>query len=145
VREIAKYSNCFVCGDCNRHGLQAKFFYDGGKAFTDVIATEAFEGYRGIYHGGIISTLLDEVMIKSLLAEDVIAVTAELTVRYHRPVETGQKLKFVGSLKAAKGRIYRTEGQALDEAGNIYASATGKYIKPRSDLQSKLAESVKKG
>ena len=93
MKEVAKYPHCFVCGDQNVHGLKAKFFFDGEKAFTEVTADGSFEGYRGIYHGGIIATLLDEVMIKAILAQPVTAVTDAPIVQALR--ETWERIKEV--------------------------------------------------
>lgn len=142
MEEIAKYSNCFVCGDHNEHGLQAKFFLEGEKAVARLVARAEFEGYRGIYHGGVISSMLDEVMVKAILARNVFAVTAEMTVRYLKPVEIGSELTFTGEIVEQKGRIYLTEGKVCDASGTMYASATGKYLKAKPGLQERLMESV---
>jgi len=142
MKEIVKYRHCFVCGDENHHGLQAKFYFDGTRAISRITATEMFEGYRGIYHGGILSAMLDEVMIKAILAEDIYAVTAELTVRFLKPVIVGCELEFTGRVTETKGRMYLTEGEVRDTDGNCYATATAKYIRAKPDLQAKLEESV---
>lgn len=142
MKEVARYSHCFVCGDQNPFGLKARFFYDGQKVVTTVQATEQFEGYRGIYHGGVIATLLDEVMIKSILATDRYAVTAEMTVRFVRPVRVGDTLNFVGRVVGHKGKLFLTEGEVRDEAGEIYATATGKYVEARDDLRQDLMKSI---
>ena len=142
MKEVVKYSRCFVCGDENSHGLKARFFFDGKQATTSITAEEAFEGYRGIYHGGIIATLLDEVMIKAILAGDIYAVTAEITVRYHRPVSVGDKLNFAGRVTRSKGRIYFTEGEVVGNDGARYASATGKYIEAKPEMAARLVDSL---
>lgn len=142
MKEIVKYSRCFVCGDQNAHGLKARFFFDGEKATTTIAADKTFEGYHGIYHGGIIATLLDEVMIKAILADEIYAVTAEMTVRYHKPVEVGDQLHFSGRVVKSKGRMYFTEGEVVGDDGAKYASATGKYIKARPDMEARLVESL---
>ena len=134
MKEILKYPGCFVCGDLNQFGLQAKFFYDDGRAICEVSADERFEGYRGIYHGGIIATLLDEVMIKAILAVDCYAVTAEMTVRYRAPVRIGDQLKFVGRVVRRKGRVYLTEGEVTVGSDQVVAMATGKYIEARPEM-----------
>lgn len=142
MREIVKYRRCFVCGDENEHGLKARFFYDGEQAVSELRALESFEGYRGIYHGGVISAMLDEVMIKAILARDIFAVTAELTVRYHRPIETGTQLRFVGRVSEQKGRAYYTVGEVVSEDGVRFASATGKYLEAKPALQELLKNSL---
>ncbi len=142
MKEILKYSGCFICGDCNAHGVQARFFWDGEKAVSDVVATDVYEGYRGIYHGGVISALLDEVMIKAILAQDIYAVTAEITVRFIAPVMVGDRLRFTGRVTRRKGRMYFTEGEVVGDEGKVFASATGKYIEARPGLKDLLVQSV---
>lgn len=142
MEEIIKYSNCFICGDKNLYGLKAKFFFDGNQAITEVIAGKNFEGYRNIYHGGIISSLLDEVMVKALLAENKYAVTAELKVKFIAPVKVGDKIKFFGRLVKQKGRLYFTEGETLGEEGQIFARASAKYIEADEKMLNQLMKSV---
>ncbi len=142
MKEVIKYANCFICGDQNHHGVQAKFFFDGEKASTEVEATSAFEGYRGIYHGGVLSSLLDEVMIKAILAQDIYAVTAELTIRFVNPVRVGDRVKLSGWVTESKGRLYLTEGKAEGFDGKIYATATAKYIRAGDDFKAELMSSV---
>ncbi|UCC45390.1 MAG: PaaI family thioesterase [Candidatus Zixiibacteriota bacterium] len=142
VEEIVKYHHCFVCGDSNPTGLKARFFFDGESANTEIEAGEAFEGYRGIYHGGIISTLLDEVMIKALLAKGLYTVTAELTVKFHSSVHTGDRIRFSGREIASRGRLHLTEGQAVNAAGDICASAKGKYLETDQKMNALLQQSL---
>ncbi len=140
MKEIVKYSHCFVCGDKHEHGLKARFFFDGKQAVTELKATKEFEGYRGIYHGGIISSLLDEVMIKAILAQDKYVVTAELTVRFMAPVMVGETIKFTGEVTRNKGRIFLTSGEAKGPDGQVYATATAKYIEAGPELKSILMQ-----
>ena len=142
MKEVVKYANCFVCGDKNDHGLRARFFFDGREAFCEITATEDKEGYQGIFHGGIISTLLDEVMIKAILAADVYVVTAEMNIRFFKPVMVGDKVRFTGRVVRNKGRVYFTEGEAADLTGDLYATATGKYIEAGGDLKDTIRDST---
>ena len=142
MKEIIRYPGCIVCGEKNEIGLKARFFWDGEKAVCNIVAEEQFAGYKNIFHGGIVATVLDEVMIKAILAEDDHVVTAELTVRYKRPVNTGDRIHFEGWKTDRKKSIYFTEGRAVNQNDEVVAEATGKYIKPKSDLADKLLESL---
>ena len=142
MKEIVKYSGCFVCGDQNPHGLQARFYYDGDRAVTEVVADETFEGYRGIYHGGILAALLDEVMIKAILAENRYVVTVEMTIRYHKAVRTGDRIRFSGRRIGNKGRLFLTEGEALGDDDKPFATATGKYVEAKEDFREELLKSL---
>jgi acyl dehydratase len=144
MKEILKYSKCFVCGEQNDIGLKARFFFneDTGRAESEIIADEIYAGYRHIFHGGITSTLLDEIMIKALLAEDIFVVTAEMTVKFKQPVYSGDKIKFEGWKTACKGPLYLTAGRAVNQNGQVVAEASGKYIKPSTELAEKLHDSL---
>ena len=142
MKEIAVYPGCFVCGQKNHVGLKARFFWDGGKAVCDVTVDERYVGYKGILHGGVVATLLDEVMIKALLAEEIFAVTAEISVRFKKPVNVGDVLHFEGWKAGHKGSVYSTSGRAANQNGAIVAEAEGKYIRPRGKLSDRLRESL---
>ena len=142
MKEIIRYPHCFVCGEHNPAGLQTKFFEHDGEAVAEVVADPSFEGYKGIYHGGILSALLDEVMIKAILARGIFAVTAEITVRYHRPVAIGEKLKFRGRIVSQRRRLFETEGEVLGSDGSLCAGAIGKYVEARDNLKDRLVRST---
>ncbi|HOP07358.1 MAG TPA: PaaI family thioesterase [candidate division Zixibacteria bacterium] len=142
MKEVLKYSRCFVCGDLNEFGLKARFFFDGEKAFTEIEADRMYEGYAGIYHGGVLSALLDEVMIKAILADEIYAVTAEMTVRFLAPVRTGDHLIITGRVVKRKGRMFFTEGEVRGSDDQVYATASGKYLEARPDLRQELEKSI---
>lgn len=112
-----------------QEGLKARFYEQDGEVVTDLVADQAFEGYRGIYHGGVLATLLDEVMIKAILARGVFAVTAELTVRFRNPVLIVGRLRLTGRILHSRGRLYTTEGTALGVDGTVYATASVPTLK----------------
>jgi uncharacterized protein (TIGR00369 family) len=143
MEEVARYKNCFVCGDQNVNGLKAKFFVrKDGAVISEIVADERFQGYKNVLHGGIISSMLDEVMIKSVLATGIFAVTAEMTVKFRRPVFTGQRISFIGKLAEQKGRIFKAEGTAANDDGVIVASATATFLEAKGELRSVLTDSI---
>lgn len=142
MSKIPSYSGCFVCGDKNEIGIKATFTFDGKSAITEVIASRLFEGYHGLYHGGILSTLLDEVMIKAILAQEIVSVTAEMTVRFIRPVHTDDHLRFRGWITRDRGRMIFTEGEVTDLDGQLLATAKGKYIQVKGDFKANLQRSL---
>jgi acyl-coenzyme A thioesterase PaaI-like protein len=144
MKEVAKYKGCFVCGDRNEIGLKAKFFFDGSKATAEYIAQRQYEGYADILHGGITAALLDEVMIKALLAREIYAMTAEISVRYHKAVMVGQKLFLEGMIEKENDRLFVVKGEARLENGVVAATAVGKYLKVRDSMKIKLMESLKR-
>lgn len=142
MKLIQRYSHCFVCGDKNEIGLKVDFFKEKKKAKAEYIPTSSFEGYKGILHGGIISALLDEVMIKSIFARGTVTVTSHMEVEFKKPAEIGKKLFLEGNVKEDKGKLILAEGKAYREDGTIVALARGKYFKVKDQLRRVLDRSL---
>jgi acyl-coenzyme A thioesterase PaaI-like protein len=58
------------------------------------------EGFQGIVHGGIVSTVLDEAMSKVVAESGVKALTAELRIRFRQHVPSGKTICVRGGLTA---------------------------------------------
>ena len=142
MSEIIKYPGCFVCGQENEFGLKARFYYKNGEAITSIVTDKRFEGYHGIYHGGVISSLLDEVMIKAILAENKYAVTAEIKVRLKKPIKIVEELKISGRVCSQKGRLLFTEARAVLQNGDEVATAEAKCIEANPQLKEELMKSI---
>jgi len=152
MKEIIKYSQCFVCGDENEIGLHVKFYSENGKVKAEYVASDKFQGYKEILHGGIISVLLDEVMIKAVLAKGILAVTAEIFVEFKQPVRTGEKLFLEGEIVSArggsayggedKGKIFLTQGKVTKADNTLVALGSGKYVKVNERLRTLLEDSL---
>src|SRR5215203_4010270 len=62
--------NCFACGTLNTHGLQLSIHLEEARSWTELTLDRRFEGWQEVAHGGIVCTILDEVMAWALVAED---------------------------------------------------------------------------
>jgi uncharacterized protein (TIGR00369 family) len=123
-----KYANCFVCGHDNPQGLKLDFAYNDETTWTWFDSPARFEGYQGVIHGGIIATLLDEAMAKIIISHNLIAVTADLNIRYRKPLPVNQRVKVSGEITMQKSRTIHAGAKISDEKGNIYAEGTAVYI-----------------
>ncbi len=127
--EVQGNEYCFCCGADNDRGLHLVFDYpEEGRAETSLLIPEWFSGWKGITHGGLLSTLLDEAMAHACMHAVEGAVTAEMTVRFKKPLPTAGKALIRGRLVETRGRVMSTQGQILDEAGTIYAEETAKFM-----------------
>lgn len=142
VKAIQRYDNCFVCGDKNDVGLKLDFFEKDGKARAEYTPTKNFEGYANILHGGILSTLLDEVMIKSILAKEILTVTSQIEVKFRNPAIIGEKLFIEGEITGEKGRLILTEGKVFKEDGTVVAEAKGKFFRVEGAIKGRLENSL---
>ena len=53
--------NCFGCSPSNEFGLQMEFYDEGDETVCEWEPKPHFQGYGNILHGGIISTMMDEI------------------------------------------------------------------------------------
>lgn len=62
MQTLPGYRKCFVCGKDNPIGLNITFFKDKDKIRAEFIPESKHQGYKGIVHGGILFSILDEIM-----------------------------------------------------------------------------------
>ena len=136
--EIIKYSGCFVCGDENPHGLRIPFHYDHGQAIAEYVAEDKYQGYKGIFHGGLVATLLDEIMAKAVLAQKRYCMTVEMKIRFRSAIHLGTKLRLTARVTTDRGRLVETAGELTGPDGTVHATATGKYLEAASRLDNIL-------
>jgi len=134
---IERDSLCFCCGADNERGLRLSIAYpEKGSAETSLSIPSWFTGWRNMTHGGLLATLLDEIMAHACVGIAKRAVTAEITVRYQKPVETGQRVRAVGKVEETRGRILRTRGWLYDADGAVIAEGTARFVAPAADTVS---------
>ncbi|MBI4726164.1 PaaI family thioesterase [candidate division TA06 bacterium] len=127
---------CFACGRKNPDGLQLKFNYpQPGTCRAAFVPEQKYQGWQGILHGGIVSTLLDEALAHAVGGSEggggaSGAVTAELTVRFKRPVKIGQEVILKGQVIQDKGRVVEAYSEITSRQGDILAFASGKLVRP---------------
>ncbi len=126
--EIAPH-HCFACGTTNVHGLGLQLHVEPRSAWTAFELHRDFQGWDGIAHGGIIATILDEVMAWSLAGTDEWGVTARMALEYRRPVPIAVPLRAEGTVTRARRRLIETSGRLVAAgSGEVLATATGTYV-----------------
>jgi uncharacterized protein (TIGR00369 family) len=120
---------CFACGPDNPHGLHLAGFHEEGEYHVvRFVPQRPHQGWQGVTHGGIVATLLDEVMTRLLYDRGEEAVTAELTVRYRQPLPTGEAVEARARERERRGRLVRLEAELRTEGGALVASGEGKFM-----------------
>jgi len=116
-----------VCSSANAKGLHLHFdIADNGNVKADFQCDEAFEGYPGVLHGGVISSILDGAMGNCMFARRQAAVTVEMTTRFRHPVVTGQKAVVSARIRRISHPLYLLEAEII-QGGKVKATAKGKY------------------
>jgi uncharacterized protein (TIGR00369 family) len=121
--------DCFVCGAHNAHGLHLRFRREGEEVRADFTPQSQHAGFRGIVHGGILATVLDEAMFWAAASSTKrFCLAAELNVRFVSKVSVGQALTVVARLQADRGRLWMSSAELLDRQGKVCVHATCKQI-----------------
>jgi acyl-coenzyme A thioesterase PaaI-like protein len=122
--------SCFVCGESNPFGLRLRFYTDGQLVRAELTARSEHVGFQGVIHGGIISTLLDEVMAWACATgARHFGYCAELQVRFLAPLRPNARAILTGELvNNRRNRIFEAKSELRLESGPILATGTGKYL-----------------
>jgi uncharacterized protein (TIGR00369 family) len=122
--------NCFACGPENPIGMHVHFdrASDAEGVRADVELAAAYQGWRGIAHGGIVMALLDEAMAHAAGFAGHRGVTAAVTVRFRKPVPLGTPIVVRGRVTWQRRNVLGVEASVLDEAGNVLAHAEGSFV-----------------
>jgi acyl-coenzyme A thioesterase PaaI-like protein len=98
---------------------------DGGVQ-AEFDCADVFEGYPHTLHGGVIASLLDGAMTNCLFAHGLIAVAAEVTIRFFRPVATSRTATIRAWLDDSTLTLRRL-GAELRQDGEIMTKTAGKF------------------
>jgi len=133
MRTLPHSRSCFVCGDSNPIGLKLRLETDGRIVQTHFVPGAELVGFKQTMHGGIVGTLLDEVMEWACAVQaKKFAYCAELTVRFLHPVRPGEELIVSGQLvNNRRGRIFEAKSELRDQSRKILATGAGKYLPVR--------------
>ena len=128
ISSLPRFPHCFVCGADNPRGLHTNFSINKNTAKATFVADETHLGYENAVHGGIISSLLDEAVIWACYASTGrFGVTAELSIRFKKPLPIHKKCIVEGKMVEDKSKVWIAEAKLRDEV-NTYAKATAKIV-----------------
>lgn len=125
---------CFGCGEQNPGGLKMKFVQEDEVIRTTFLPPEIYQGYPGILHGGIISTLFDETMYQCIVALGKWGFTSRLEVRFRKKIPILKPVRFEAWIVKQKGRIVDVESRAILENGELAAEAKGRFMLAKEEI-----------
>ena len=120
---------CFACGPKNSSGLRLGFRNENGRTRAAFIPGKLHQGFKDIVHGGIITAVLDEAMVKAVLSEGVEALTAEISVRFRSPLLTGDRSVVEAEIKNMGKRLIETSARLMKSDGTVVAEAEAKLLR----------------
>ncbi len=130
---------CLVCGRENLSGLRATFKLSPEGAWTEVTTPVHLQGFDGTLHGGVIAALLDDTMWYTAFGGGYFTMTAELSVRYKKPVPIGIRVRTRGRVVQVRGRLVEVSARMEDaDSGLLFAEASGKFLCVPEEMKVRL-------
>lgn len=137
--------HCFACGTDNPHGLHLHFYASGDSVCADLTLDRYRVGWEGIAHGGIISTLLDEIMSWTIIYfKQVFFVTRKMEVKYLKPLPVETPITVRGRLgkESAFPRI-EVRGEIVQDEGSVLARSLGEFVQLSPERLSLIPEGMR--
>ena len=129
----APTQSCFGCGAENPIGLHMHFQTDEEKMYSFITVPTTMAGWDTTVHGGILSTIMDEIMGWSVIyLLERIGVTKTMTVEFKKPLYVGAELIAVGSIQEVRssrevvvlGEIYNQDHVLCVRTTAVFATMT---------------------
>ncbi len=139
MEALPGYKECFVCGKENPFGLKITFFKDQKEVKAEFIPESKHQGFRGIVHGGILFSILDEIMGRTaIITKGVMTLTVEINIKYRKKAPTGKKIIFTAQMIKDLGRMIEAQAQARLEDGTLLTEARGRFIVLPPEMQKEV-------
>lgn len=122
--------NCFGCSPDNPLGLKMTFYEDGNFLLCSWDPPLHFQGYTRILHGGIQSTLMDEIGSWTVFIKaETGGVTSRMETRFRKPVYLGQgEIKLKAQLISLNRKLASVHVELSDGAGQVCTEAVVDYF-----------------
>ena len=105
---------CFGCGPDHPIGFHLRFEREGDEVVTRFTPGTQYQGPPGIMHGGLVTTLADEVAAWAVLAgQEKFGFTASIESKFKRPVRVGKPLVARARIAQSTARVITTEVRIL--------------------------------
>lgn len=120
---------CFACGRNNPVGLGMEVGHEGELAVCRITLPQHYQGWPGIAHGGVVATMLDEIMAHALINSGRHGVTTGMEITYKSPVILGREIVVSGRVLELKSRLAVVHGEVrqADDA-TLLAQAVGRFL-----------------
>ena len=125
---LKSYPDCFGCGSDNPIGLKLSYRIEGENVVADFVPREEHQGWPGITHGGIIASLLYEVMENYPYQNGIVAMIRSMETRFLKPISTGQAITANSWLVEESGRVLKVAGSLLGEEDQVLAQGRADLV-----------------
>jgi len=128
-RELSDDRYCFACGPLNPIGLRMEVSFRDNKAFSKLSLRREFQGWKDRVHGGVLATILDEIMAHAVIHYIGQAVTTSLQITYRAPLHVEDEIEVVGYVAEKKRRLAIAKAEISIPGGDkVIATGESKFL-----------------
>jgi uncharacterized protein (TIGR00369 family) len=122
------HADCLFCGKQNPIGFKLTFHArDDGSVHAMFPCERPLQSYPETLHGGVVSALLDSAMTNCLFSRGIVAVTAELAVRFLSPVKLDQPVEVTAAVTRVRGPLHYLRAE-LTQGRTLTARARATFM-----------------
>ena len=135
-------SGCFACGRTNPSGLHMQFVSDGSRLYSTLTPSRHFRGWHNLLHGGVVSTILDEIMAWAAIHFlEKFPLSKSIQVEFLRPTYVDKEITASGWLQEWTGKNeVLMNGRLQDHNGETLARSEGRLA--LADPESRLFRKI---
>ncbi len=113
--------NCFGCGTRNPYGLHMEFYEDGDYIVSRWQPQSNYQGWIDTMHGGILSTLIDEVSSWVVTRKmQTCGYTTNLNVKFRKAISTNEPMITVrGKAVRQLRNLLFIHAEILNDSGDV--------------------------
>lgn len=133
------FGDCFGCAPHNTIGLKLQFWYTEKGCVSYHSIPKDYCGFKGLVHGGIIATLLDEVAAWTIITHLFrVGITVQITVKYLKPIPTEEDLTIEAEIIEHIGENVVVLARILSKKELVLAEAESKWLIPSNSFLQKI-------
>jgi len=128
VGRLAEH-NCFGCTPGNPKGLGLALEEGETEVTASVCLGADYESFPGVIHGGIVATILDEIMGRAVLcAHHRLSVTAGIRIRFADVMRTGTTYVARAAVASDVDSIVKVHARVEQSQTGLVAAAEGTFV-----------------
>lgn len=140
LNDHTDYRLCFVCGNNNQAGLGLVYRQEGDEIVTEFVGKTEHQGFPGVVHGGLLSTILDETMGRTALFTRTWTMTGRLEIRFRNPAPMGERLTCRARLSRGRNSSFEARGEIKLDDGTLLAEGKGLFIRVPDEVRRQARE-----
>jgi acyl-coenzyme A thioesterase PaaI-like protein len=125
-----KEGKCFACGQAHETGLKMKFYTDENAVYSKLKVPNFLCGWSNLTHGGIITTILDEVIAWTVIyLKQNFMLTKNISVDFLKPVFVETEVYVTGKiLEEVSKRELKVEASIFNQKQELCSKSIGNIV-----------------